>query len=84
MTLFVFGGPSESRLRTGVKRQKEAREPLLWNKKKTGLTSWKFASRPKQNLMYLLLLSILFSFCWAFMGISLDGGITELQCTDRS
>ena len=76
MTLFIFGGPSESQLRTGVKRQKEACEPLLWNKKKTGLTSWKFASRPKQNLMYLLLLSILFSFCWAFMGISLEESLS--------
>ena len=71
LMLCVFRGPSESRLRTGIKKQtKEKRkkqershELLLWNKNKIGLTSWKSASRPKQNLMYLLLFSILFSFC---------------------
>lgn len=78
LTLYVFR-PSDSWLRTDVKQTngKQAHEPLLWNKKKTRLTSWKFANRAKQNLMSLLLLSILFSFCWAFMGTSLDREISD-------
>jgi hypothetical protein len=54
--------------------QKQTHELLLLEQNEIGLTSWKSASRPKQNVTCLLLLSSLSFFYITFMGANIGGG----------
>lgn len=70
-----LGIRSEHRLR---ETQKQAHELLLLEQNKIGLTSRKSASRLKQNVMCLLLLSGLSFFYISFMGTSTGEGGTSV------